>query len=592
MNKTELNIFLSNEPPRALASPNHSLIPVPKIGNPLRPAERCPPKRRESLERTARTTSVAAQRATFERSESPIRWKSKNTATSSISETKNSNERLSAVANKRQEMDQKFNRSNSFSENKWKSKFEESEKRRKALLQKGDSAAKEHVDLERKHQQLQRLYNALQGQMQEKEQKLNKLRTVSEAVCKEYEQLKHQYDVETGAMHKAMQQASQWYKQNRELKRRSQVLTQKFLQVNPDGILDIDLADEVDSNPDDIEQLRETVKELSQDIARLQTELNAARLQEFEAQEQAALLSAQLDEERALRCQGDEKLKEMTMKRENMERVTRMVAEEVQALKTQCDRERENAQMMKMEADRVQKERNVLAHQSALLLAEVNEDPDGRLLCVLQEVESLKRLLEEEQQSHRLQIQLMQEKLEEKESNVEFEIVEEKLKLAESELEMVQARAERAEKSAEEFERLAQELKEKVEEMEKKHTLPPPPPPPPPPLFLNSSPSIKLMTRGMTNGDRSTAVSDMENILGIVKKNPAVPQQPAIDDIINQIKGGRFTLKQTDREEERRRKQEAEAAPPAVSEMLNILGTMRRRAKPIRQSFKLNDSTA
>lgn len=33
--------------------------------------------------------------------------------------------------------------------------------------------------------------------------------TVSEAVCKEYEQLKRQYDVETGAMHKAMQQASQ-----------------------------------------------------------------------------------------------------------------------------------------------------------------------------------------------------------------------------------------------------------------------------------------------------------------------------------------------------------------------------------------------
>lgn len=33
--------------------------------------------------------------------------------------------------------------------------------------------------------------------------------TVSEAVCKEYEQLKHQYDTETSAMHKAMQQASQ-----------------------------------------------------------------------------------------------------------------------------------------------------------------------------------------------------------------------------------------------------------------------------------------------------------------------------------------------------------------------------------------------
>lgn len=33
--------------------------------------------------------------------------------------------------------------------------------------------------------------------------------SVSEAVCKEYEQLKLTYDVETGALHKAVQQASE-----------------------------------------------------------------------------------------------------------------------------------------------------------------------------------------------------------------------------------------------------------------------------------------------------------------------------------------------------------------------------------------------
>lgn len=92
------------------------------------------------------------------------------------------------------------------------------------------------MDLDKKYQQLQRENSALQSQVQEKEQKLLKLRTgaylifgnhlleyrvsrkninsiqsflVSEAVCKEYEQLKNQYDVETNAMHKAMQQASQ-----------------------------------------------------------------------------------------------------------------------------------------------------------------------------------------------------------------------------------------------------------------------------------------------------------------------------------------------------------------------------------------------
>lgn len=43
----------------------------------------------------------------------------------------------------------------------------------------------------------------------------------------------------------------------------------------------------------------------------------------------------------------------MKVQKENMERVTKMVAEEVQALKVQCDRERENAKIIKIEAERV-----------------------------------------------------------------------------------------------------------------------------------------------------------------------------------------------------------------------------------------------
>lgn len=49
-------------------------------------------------------------------------------------------------------------------------------------------------------------------------------------------------------------------------------------------------------------------------------------------------------------------------------------------------------------------------------------------------------------------------------------------------------------------------------------------------------------------------------------------------------------LSQKQREEERKRRQEAETAPPAVSEMLNILGTMRRRAKPTRQFLQVTDT--
>lgn len=184
----------------------------------------------------------------------------------------------------------------------------------------------------------------------------------------------------------------------------------------------------------------------------------------------------------------------------------------------------------------MQKERNVLAHQSALLMAEIGDDPNGRLLAVLQEVESLKRLLEEEHQEHQSQLQMLQDKLEEKEANLEFEIVEEKLKLAESELDMVVERAERAEKSVKELEEVVRSMEEKIAELKNPPAVPvaPPAPPPPPPLppklpSGNALASIKLATRERFNsaGNNCTAVSDMENMLGInPKKTVAVPQQP------------------------------------------------------------------
>ncbi|XP_078048861.1 uncharacterized protein LOC144476128 isoform X2 [Augochlora pura] len=593
MNKTEVKIVLSAEPARTASGVIHSHIPVPRIPSAIKAQERCPPARRGSFEKLSRGVSVAAQKASFEKLDASVQLRPKNNILSASSiEVRHAPEEKTTWKSSCDSMP-KLTRSNSI-EGKWKSKYEESEKRRKLLLQKSEAVSKDHVDLEKKLQQLQRQNSTLQSQVQEKEQKLQKMRTVSEAVCKEYEQLKHQYDVETGAMHKAMQQATQWYRQNRELKRRSQIITQKLQQTNSDGSLDLELSDEVDSNFEDVDQLRETVKELSKDIARLQTELHSARLQEFEAQEQVMQLTTQLDEERNLRQKYEEKVNEMKVQKENMARVTKMVAEEVQALNVQCDRERENAKIIKIEAEMAIKERNVLAHQSALLMAEVGDDANGRLLAVLQEVESLKRLLEEEQQSHASDIQMLEEKLEEKESNVEFEIVEEKLKLAESELDVATQRAERAEKSVEELENVIESLKTKIGEMESNHCKPPPPPPPPPPMFSNGgqAASIKLLTKEKMNSERN-AVADMENMLGIAKKTPTVTQQPAIDDIINQIKGGRFTLKQTDkqREEQRRRRQEAENAPPAVSEMLNILGTMRRRAKPVKQPFPTTEAS-
>lgn len=56
------------------------------------------------------------------------------------------------------------------------------------------------------------------------------LSTVSEGVYKEYDQLKNQHEMEVNTMRKAMDRASRWYKENKELKRKSSVLIQRVKQ--------------------------------------------------------------------------------------------------------------------------------------------------------------------------------------------------------------------------------------------------------------------------------------------------------------------------------------------------------------------------
>ncbi|XP_067006993.2 shootin-1 [Anabrus simplex] len=474
-------------------------------------------------------------------------------------------------------------------ENRWKVRYEEAERRRKQLLAESQKVARDHAYLERKYKELINELNNKQLQFNDKDEQLNKLRKVSEALITEYEKLKNKYEVETGAMHSAMKTASQWYSQNRELKRKSAVLAQKFLEVSPSGILDLD--DDTDasssgSSPredDELAGLRNTVKELSEEVARLQTDLKAARLLEFEAQEQIVNLSAELEEERTARSRAEEELNELRVMKQNMGHVSKLVVAEMTSLREKCEQEREVALRMKNEADVAQKERNVLAHQSTLLLSDIAGDE--KFLLVIQEVESLKRQIEEERQKHNNELQDLQEKLDQREADAQIELLEEKLKLSESELQCALQRAERAETQSNELNTRVSQLEDELQTLKCPPPPPPPPLPPPPAVGNFSTPIIKKKLTTVIDSSRvveddatvANPVLDMANMLGIPRKptSKITPTQSgAIDDIINQIKGGRFTLKTTEKQQNKK-----EEPPAAVQEMLNILGTLKRRAK-------------
>ena len=142
---------------------NHSHIPVPKISGSIKLHDKLPPTRRGSMEKTAgKSISVAAQRAAFEKLDASVNSpKMRNNVNLSNIELRSSEGKSSPA--KKFEYSPKFNgphspklngpysqrvnspishnlnRSNSFLESKWKSKYEDSEKRRKLLLQRSES---------------------------------------------------------------------------------------------------------------------------------------------------------------------------------------------------------------------------------------------------------------------------------------------------------------------------------------------------------------------------------------------------------------------------------------------------------------------
>lgn len=84
-------------------------------------------------------------------------------------------------------------------------------------------------------------------------------------------------------MCRALKDASHWYKENKELKRRT-------------ILCDEDTVDEgVDSgestSDSDIENLNKTIKQLSTEVAELQTEVDSLKESEFQAIEQNSKLS-------------------------------------------------------------------------------------------------------------------------------------------------------------------------------------------------------------------------------------------------------------------------------------------------------------
>ncbi|ENN83342.1 hypothetical protein YQE_00299, partial [Dendroctonus ponderosae] len=252
----------------------------------------------------------------------------------------------------------------------WKQKLEESEERRKLLLSDKEKALRSLQEVERRHLQLQERHEQLETELFEKNEEFTRLSTASKNLYKEYETLKHQYETETGAMSRALKDATQWYKENRQLRRRT-------LMLPPD-------QDAVDEG------------QLSAEVAELQTELDGVRQTEFQTLEQNAKLCEELEAAQQDRARLEAALATLRHDHAQLLRVSDLMRKELEELREVRNAQRNDIVQLRKEAGEQKKERNILAHQSNLLLQGLSEENGTDSLMLLQEIESLKRTIEEE----------------------------------------------------------------------------------------------------------------------------------------------------------------------------------------------------
>nr|CAH7714827.1 unnamed protein product [Callosobruchus chinensis] len=458
----------------------------------------------------------------------------------------------------------------------WKQKFEEAEDRRKLLLTEKEKVLRNLNELEKKHMNLQIKHEQLETELFEKNEEFTRLSTASKNLYREYEILKNQYETETRAMSGALKDATQWYKENKELKRKTMLLMDK--DAVDEGV---DAGDGESTGDNDIENLNKTIKQLSAEVAELQTEVDQLKQQEFQTTEENVKLSEDLESERRKTEKLESKLDDFQKKHDQQLRVMEMMRKELEEYKQKEEEHRQSLAALKKESAAHKRERNVLAHQSTLILQGLNEnDNSGDYMMLLQEIEDLKRTLEDDRNKYEEEISVLQERIEEQSSfppDPQVEILEERLRLAESELAVAQRRAEEAE------ERLRS---------------PPPPPPPPPPPMPPQAPLRRRRSRLLIDGggttparqleeeqkllEEKTNKADLLTAAGSPEKKPAAAVPCANEDIINAIKAGQFTLRKPKKEKESKDK---EQQPNAVSELLNILSSLRRAPKKRQSQF-------
>ncbi|KFM59664.1 hypothetical protein X975_21861, partial [Stegodyphus mimosarum] len=399
------------------------------------------------------------------------------------------------------------------------------------------------------HELLIKQCEKLNKELKEKDEFLERLQSVSEAVVDEYNTLKVKYELEIEAATDASKRATKYFQEN-------QLLRKKALSVQESSDIDIIDTDGLtsDETNSELEVCQKVASDLRSEVASLQTQLQ----KEYEKQN-----SLKEDFEIAKKLYEQEMIDHNETKKE------------LESLRAVC---KGNAVMINKSQDKnndveeassvaTVKERK-FSEEFCSLISEVNFDTLGGEIHIAEQPDTvlggascqdnldttIKRI---SQQARNLQ------ELRVPDETNGCEHLPKKLEMAQQQLHSYERENARLLKRVEELEGQVQRLNDEISTSK---SVPPPPPPPPPPTLFKPIRSFITFISSSKKTPRTSPKKDA---------NFENPHQKAMVEMIDAIKKGNIQLKPTPKNVSPDKQESS-----AVGEMENILKTFKKRDWP------------
>ncbi|KAM4565568.1 shootin-1 [Fundulus diaphanus] len=427
----------------------------------------------------------------------------------------------------------------------------------------------------------------LEKQRDEANQRLTELEEVSNNLLKEIDMLEIQFQVERSCRESAEALALKVSKENKALKRKSQMLTPLISNLpenlvtatfDPETVVDGDVVDFGECNSEENLLLESQAK-----ITALQASLDGLLAEKLRLELQVEELTREqvhLREQVAVEAEEKEAiLRKMTKQTKTMskiKRVSQLVTEEFTEMSQKLEIEQGLRQHAEVFAHKMLVEQKAVQGPSTMEMCSSEADRQLQLQEALNQIHHISKALCSIQ--HYYQDQVKQSSGAE-EDDSELRYLKEQLKKSEEEKRTLESQLSQANASVTELKEEVKQLQQTMSTEEKNEELekvtapapPPPPPPPPPPSLPNPAFNLQDFLRSRKQGVSAVDDSKPAPLMDIKAK--------AVDEMMDRIKKGIILrpIQKIQDEDSSWRDQRSENRKSAVLELKGMLDNIKRQ---------------